>query len=803
MTSDLRFALRMIGSHRWFSAAIVVTLALGIGLNTMVFTLGYAVLFKPVPIPGGERLVTISNRNLPQGIRDSGVSYPDFLEFRANTAFLEAIEASSGLGATLSEQGNPPQFYIMSLVTSGLFPMMGARPVMGRGFLPNDTKPGAEPVVVLGYGVWKDRYASTPNIVGRVVRVNSKPATIIGVMPEGFKFPSNHDLWMALSPTPEMEDRTRRPLQVFGMLKPGIPMSRASAELQGVARRLSVQFPKENKDYEAVVQTFHERFNGGPIRIVFGLMLAAVSCVMLIVCANVGNMMLSRALVRRQEICIRVALGASRWRVIRQLLIESLLLSALGGAVGLGLSALGVHAFTLAVADVGKPYWIEFTMDYAVFGYFALICIGSSLLFGLAPAFRASRVDLNDALKDGTRSAGTHRGGRISAMLVMLQFALTVVLLTGAGVFLRGLQDRQRFNPTVPVDQILTARIQLPELAYAKDEARVRFFEQLLPRLEALPGVESVAIGSNLPGLGAGQRRIELEGAPLQDPARGPSASVVILSPGYLKTIRLPVLAGRDFNELDGTPGRQSALVTKEFADRHWPRKTATGNRFRFYVDNKPGEWITAVGVTADLVQRPNEAASDPLLFLPYRQDAYSGMNLLIRQARNPSGLVPAVRAAVQRLAQALPLFSVRTLTQAIERQTWFITVFGTIFLVFALIALLIASVGIYAVIAQATARRTQEIGVRMALGATSNNILQLILGRGLRQVILGLGIGLGTALPVVRVLTTNILVRVSPYDPVVFAGVSLLLCGVGLFACWIPARRAASLNPVKAIRYE
>ncbi|MBK5291601.1 MAG: ABC transporter permease [Acidobacteriia bacterium] len=803
MTSDVRFALRMILSHRWFSAAVVATLALGIGLNTMVFTLVYAVLFKPVPVPGGERLVAISNRNVKQGSRGMNVSYPDFLEYRAGAASMEALEASSGAGATLSERGNPPQRYTMSLVTSGLFEMMGTRPVVGRGIQPGDVKAGAEAVVLLGYGVWRDRYGSSREMVGRVVRVNSKPATVIGVMPEGFKFPSNHDLWMPLVPTAELEDRTRRQIQVFGMLKPGKTISQAGAELEVIARRLAAQFPKENKDVEARVETFHERFNGGPIRMVFTLMLAAVGFVLLIVCANIANMMLGRAMVRRQEISIRMAMGASRWRVMRQLLIESMVLSTLGGTLGLALSALGVHAFTLASSDVGKPYWVQFTMDYTVFGYLAAVCVLSSLLFGLAPAFRASRVDLNSALKDGTRSAGTHRGGRISAVLVVFQFALTVVLLTGAGVFMRGFMAWQSFNPMVPAGQILTARINLPQAKYGSEEARLRFYEQLLPRLGSLPGVNRVALGSDPPGLGARGRRIEIEDAPLEDPARGPSASVVSFSPGYLETIRLPVLAGRDFNETDGMPGRLSAIVTKEFADRHWPKKTAAGKRFRFYQDNKPGEWITVIGVSANIVQRPFEATPDPLLFLPHRQTAYDSMVVLIRSEGNLAGIASAARAAVQQLDQDLPLFDVRTLVEAIARQTWFIAVFGTVFFVFALFALLIASVGVYAVIAQATTRRTQEIGVRMALGATSGNILHLILGRGLRQVAIGLAIGLAAAFPAARLMTTSILVQVSPSDPMVFTGVSLLLAMVGLLACWLPARRAAELNPVKAIRYE
>jgi len=809
MTRDLRFALRMISSHRWFSAAIVATLALGIGLNTMVFTLVNAALFKPVPVPGGARLVAILDRDLSQSNNRNnrtGVSYPDFRDYRAQSSTFEALEAATGEGAILSERGNPPQSYNMDRVSSGIFKMLHMPPILGRGFLPSDDKPGAAPVVLLGYGVWKDRYGGSPDVAGRVVNVNGKPATIVGVMPEGFKFPNNQDLWMPLVPTAELAKRSNRSLQIFGILKRGATITQAGAELESIAHRLAAEYPDSDKNIGALVQTFQERYNGGPIKLVFLLMLAAVGCVLLIACANVANMMLSRVLGRQREISIRVAIGASRWQVIRQLLIESMVLSVLGGVIGLGLSALGVHWFDLGTRNVGKPYWVLFTMDYRVFGYFAGMCVLSGLLFGLAPALRSSRVDLNSALKEGARSVATQHGGRLSGVLVVLQFALTVVLLTGAGIFVRGFLAYQSLNLWVPANHILTGIVRLPQEHYATPDVRRHFFEQLLPRLKAIPGVTHVALGTNLPGMGAGDRHIEVEGAPVTDSAHAPSAAVLVQSPGYFAAINMPILRGRDFNDLDGGPGRQSAIVSKEFAERYWPKQAAIGKRFRFYdrVDNKDklGEWISVIGVSADIVQEPQEAAPNPLLFLPYRQEGYDSMFLLVRSTGNPASATSAVRAAVQSLDQDLPLFEVRTLSEAIEHQQWYIRLFGTLFFGFAMIALVMAAVGIYAVIAQATSSRTREIGVRMALGATSRNILGLVLTRGLKQLIAGLALGLAAAFPAARLLS-SLQLRVSPSDPVVFVTVSLLLAAVGLFACWLPARRAAALNPVNAIRYE
>ena len=800
MAHDLRFALRMILSHRLFSAAVVATLALGIGLNTMVFTLVNAVLFKAVPVPGGAQLVSIRSSNLTQ--RDNNtmrVSYPDFRDYRAQNSSLAALEAATDEDGTLSETGIPPQAYRMEQASSGFFEMLHIRPVLGRGFLPGDDKPGAAPVVVIGYGIWQERYAGSPGVLGRQVRINEKPATIVGVMPKGFKFPSNVDMWESLVPAPDMEKRTNRPLALFGMLKPGVGILQANVEMSGIARRLAAQYP-DDKDVGVTVETFQERYNGGGIRLVFLMMMGAVGFVLLIACANVANMMLSRAMLRQREMSIRSALGASRWRVVRQLLIESVMLSIFGGVLGLALAWLGVHWFDLSTQDVGKPYWIEFTMNYTVFGYFAALCIFSGLLFGIAPAMRFSRVDVNEVLKDGARSVGRHRGGKLSSVLVVFQFALTLVLLSGAGVFVHSLFVALAANQSVPADQITTARIDFPDEHYKDADARQRFYDQLLPRLRALPGVTHVALTSSLPGLGADSREIEIEHSAVSDPAHRPSVSFVVQSRGYFDAINLPILLGRDFNELDGMANHKAAVLTRQCAEHFWPGQSAIGKRFRLYDDkNKPGDWITVVGVSANIVQELQEKSPNPLMFIPLRQEGWNGMALLIRSSNNP---IAAVRATVQSLDQDLPLRAVYTLPQAIQHQQWYLHLFSKIFAGFALIALLMAAVGIYAVLAQATNSRTQEIGVRMALGANARNIVALVMRRGLWQIAAGLGLGLAAGVPAARVMA-NLPIGVSPSDPLIFVVVASLLAIVGLLACWIPAHRAAGLDPVKAIRYE
>ncbi len=807
MLQDFRFALRMIATHRWFSLAVIVTLALGIGINTTVFTLVNAVLFKPVPIPGGERIVTVAYNNPANPRERSGISWPDYLVYRDQGRSFEGLAAIQFEQSVISEPGNPPERYRMAKVTTGLFDLIKTPPILGRGLGESDGRAGAAGVVLLGHKVWQTRYAGDPAVIGRTVRVDGKPATIVGVMPEGFRFPNNEELWMPLVPTADLEKRDHRWLQLFALLKPGVSVAEANADLGVISGRLAAEFPETNKDRRALVRTFHDTYNGDQIRLVFLMMLGAVGFVLLIACANVANMMLSRAVGRAREIAVRTALGASRSQLVRQLLVESVLLSSIGGLLGLGLSSLGVHAFDLATQDVGKPYWIQFTMDWRAFGYFAAISVASGILFGLVPALRATRVDLNTAMKDGSPGSGA-RGGRLAGALVVFQFALTVILLAGAGMMIRSFFAVQALNPFVRPESLLTARLQLPEGSgetYEKPLARQQFFEQLLPELRALPGVTAVAAVNNLPGLGSVERGLEIEGRPNPDPQHPPLGSLIVETPNYLATIGLPILQGRDFTEADGAPDQEVVIVSRSFAAKYWPGEVPVGRRFRWIEEgNKPGPWMSVIGVSADMVQDARDPDRAPLYHVPYRQQPWGWMGLLIRTSSDPAALAAPLRAAVQRIDQDLPLFELRSLTAAWEHQRWFLVVFGTLFLVFALTGLLMASVGIYAVIAQATARRTREIGIRMALGATAANVVRLVLSRGLVQLGLGLLFGLGGAFGATTLMAKSELVmQVSAGDPLVFISITLLLTAIGLFASWLPARRAARIAPTEALRTE
>lgn len=805
--NGLKFAFRMMRRRPWFSAAVVVTIGLGIGINTTVFTLVNAVLFKSVDLPEGERLVTVMSRSMKDARNSSAIDYPAFLEYQKQNRSFEHLEAGSNGESVISEKGNPPERVRLSRVTAGLFDMLHVPPIVGRGFSVADGKPGAPKVALIGYDIWQTRYGRSPDVIDRSVRIDGSPATIVGVMPDGFKFPNNESLWLPMVPTEQEESRSNRSLVLFGILKPGVLQRSAQADLEVIGRALAGEFPKEYQDWTPWVRTFSQTFNGGPIRLVFLAMLGAVGCVLLIACANVANMLLGRAITRGREMSIRTALGATRWQIIRQLLLESVLLSIAGGLLGLWLAHFGIHSFDLATQNVGRPYWITFSMDPVVFGYFAAISIGSGILFGLAPALRASKVDLNHTLKEGLPVAGGQRGGRLIGGLVVLQVALTVVLLAGAGLMIRGFFAAQALNDFVPAQKIFTARVSPPEgkgERYASPDARRRFYLNLLPKLAALPGTVQVAAGSELPGMGGADRHVEIEGHPVEKRDDAPRCQMIVQTPGYLSLIGLPLLSGRDFSDADGATNREAAVVTRKFAQANWPAVSPVGQRFRFIEDQTPGPWMTVIGVCGDIEQNPQDPKAPPAVYVSHRQEPWGWMELMVRTRGDAAAIASAVKSTVQEVDADLPLFDIRTIAAANDRQFWFLRVFGTLFSIFAVVGLIMASVGIYAVVAQATARRTREIGIRMALGATAMAVMRLVLSRGLRQLGLGLFLGLAGALCVTRLANESpLLFRVSPHDPLVFVTIAVVLSGVGLFACWLPARRAAKVDPMVALRNE
>ncbi len=803
MLLDARFALRMARRHLFTSAAIVLTLGLGIGANTTVFSLVNAILRKPLPFPGGERLVTVASTIPAKGRNSEPFSLPDYRDFRAEAKSFEALEAYFPEAIRITEKANPAESYAGARITPAMFGMLRVQPAVGRLFTEEDAKPAAPGVMLIGYSVWRDRYASDPAILGRTVRGNGIPVTIVGVMPEGLKFPVNENLWLPLKPTPRLERRDDRRLLFVGMHRQGLGLEQVHADLDVIARRLEREYPDSNKGHGVNVRTFHETFNGGDIRMVFLLMLGAVGFVLLIGCANVANMLLSRAMARSREISIRRALGAGSWRVLRQLLVESVMLSLAGGLVGLALAVWGIKGFTFAVTSFPKPYWVDFSMDYVVLGYFSAVSIAAGILFGLAPALRASRGDLHEALKEGSRGSEGVRGGLLSSVLVIVQFTLAVVLLTGAGLLMRSLVEHQNTYRGIPAEKILSMNLGLPEQKYPTSEERQRFLERLLPRLESLPGVEGAAIVSLLPGSGGYRWEFEAEGQPVTGSGKRPEAVGVEMSKDYFRLLNISLLRGRMFEDSDGLAGKEAAIVSQRLASRFFPNQDAVGRRIRVFTDNQAGPWITIAGVCPDMWQGdPDEFNNEMTVFIPYRQLGETRVSMVIRASVPLTALTTAVRKEVQAVDEDMPLLRVMPLNEYFQLRRWRYRVFGTVFAIFAAIALAMAAIGVYAVMAQAIARRTREIGIRMALGAGRHEVIRLMLGIGMLQAGLGTALGLLAAYGVCR-LMSGLLFHISATDAPTFAAVTAVLATAGLLACLLPARRAASLDPVKALRYE
>jgi len=800
---DIRFGLRTMAKNSGFSAIAVVALALGIGVNATVFAIANGVLFKNMPFMS-DRIMYLSTKNLARGANRSGVSYPDYRDWRSQAKSFDSLGAYNFQIINLSDKLAVPARFNLGQITANTFSMIGQKPIVGRDFIPDDERPGAQPVAILGYSLWENRYGKNPGIISQTIRVNDVPTTVIGVMQRDFRFPIDSDMWTPLVPTTDAEKRERRNLTGFGLLSASATPKSASAELAGIARNLEQEYPATNKGFAAVVHSFSEEFNGPDVTILLAALMGAVSFVLLIACANVANLLLARAVDRSREISIRIAIGAGRWRVIRQLLVESVMLSIVGGVFGWLISIWGLRAFDASVRD-RIPAWMSFSMDYRGFIYLGVISIGTGLIFGLAPALRLSRLDVNGALRDGGwGSTGGLRGRYLSGLLVVVEMALAVVLLAGAGLMIRSFVNVYNAKTGVNTKNVLVMRMFLPDAKYPKPQDRISFHELLKQRLDALPGVESSTIANVMPTGGSARFPYELEHSQPVDEQHRPTLSAVIISPDYFHVMDVRLLRGRAFTDKDGAEGQPPvAIVNQRFAEKFWPADDPLGKRFRIFDGNTPDDWLTVVGLVPNILQ--NDVAVheiDPLIYVPYRQKPQRDMSLMAR-TRVPAGtLGDTFRRAVQALDQDMPLYSLRTLEQRLALNYWAQAIFGGLFAIFAAIALVLASVGLYAVIAHSVSQRTQEIGVRMALGASARNILRLVFAQGLGQLGIGLAIGLLGALGLTRTLN-SLLVQVSPSDPATLMIVALVMGTSTVLGCLVPALRAMRVDPVIALRHE
>ena len=715
------------------------------------------------------------------------------------------------------EGGRPPEQFQGTYNSANMFHVIGQRPILGRDFRPEDDQVGAAPTVILGYSLWKNRYNSDPRILTRTIRVNSLAASVIGVMPADMKFPFNNDLWMPVSQiAPELRQskRNARNFQALGRLGDGVTLAQAASEIETRSARLSRDYPDTNKDYKPNVVTFNERIAGPQLRLIFLSLMGAVAFVLLIACANVANLLLGRATRRSREIAVRVSLGASRWRIVRQLLVESVLLSSIGGVLGLGLAILGIKWFDSQVTtDIGKPYWMTFTMDPIVFVFLGAICLATGVLFGLAPALHVSKTDLNEVMKDG----GGGRGGtgglrtrRWTSALIVVEIALTLVLLAGAGFMMRSFLALYRMDLGIDSSRVLTMRLSLPLGKYPKPEPRTLLFQHLEERLRGVSAIQASAVTSNLPMLGGFLRQLTVEGRPDRPGERPPEVTVVGVSPGYFDTLGMKMIRGRTLNDSDGTPGHESVLVSQRFVAMQFPGEDPIGQRIRLVdaaparvYDATPPLSATIVGVVPTVRQRNfQEPDPDPVAYVPYRTDPQRFVFLVVRGQGDPGALTSLVREQMRAIEPDLPLFGILTLDQMLAQMRFSFRVFGSMFAIFAVIALALSAVGLYAVTAYAVSRRTAEIGVRMAIGAQSSQVLWLMMRQALWQLAIGLPIGVAGAFAVGR-LMQNVLAQTSGRDPLTIGAIAVVMCLVSLAACFWPARRATRLDPVAALRNE
>jgi predicted permease len=720
----------------------------------------------------------------------------------------------------LSDEDRAPDRFRGAYVSANIFDLLRVKPMLGRGLLPDDETASAPPVLILGHDVWRNRYGGDPAVVGRTVRVNDVPSTVVGVMPDGFRFPMTAEVWQPLSLLPGLAAATRdaRTLNVTGRLADSVTLEQAVADLQATADRLARDYPDTNRSIRVTIAPPMEAIRRTAKPFLMTLM-GAVGFVLLIACANVANLLLARAATRSREIAIRASLGATRWRIVRQLVIESVLLAAIAGVLGLILSVYGVRYFGVAfdAMEVGAPdqavtpYWVDLTMDGRVFAFVAALCIGSSIVFGLAPALHVSKTDVNDVLKEGGRSAaGSLRARRWTGALMVFELALTLVLLTGAGLLLRSFVAHSRTNLVIDTTNVFTGRLALPMRKYPTPTQQKAFAEGLDRRLTSNPAMAAATVASDVPfvSLGGSARQLSIDGRPPIGGERPPGVSYIRVGGRYFETLGLRLVKGRTFTEADQATGRAQAIVNERFATLFFPDGDPLGRRIRLESPEAPGApppWFTIIGVARTLPQfAPTELAPEALVYVPFRAEPgpMRFVSVIVRGRSGPATTLPLLREDVRALDPDLPLFAIQTLDDMVARTRYPNRMIGSLFGLLALSALVLASVGLFGLTAHGVAQRTHEIGIRMALGARAAQVAWLFLRRTLVHLSVGLTLGLAGALAIGRLLG-SFLGNVSPTDPLTLGSVVALLIAVALLASFLPARRAARLNPVAALRHE
>jgi putative ABC transport system permease protein len=787
--NDLRFAVRLLAKDRWLSSLAAAALALGIGASNTVFTFVNAAQLRGLPVDEPEGVLAI--HRMDASGRPGEVSYAELEALRVRVRALEGIAGSRRSASTVTDEGLVPEQIRSLYVTSNAFRLLRVEPFLGRDFLPQDDRPGATPVVILGESVFRNRYASDRKVLDSTIRVNGVETNVIGVMPEGFRFDYFAELWQPLAAMPGLttDEREAPQLRAFGRLADGFEISEARAEIEGIDEGRRREGSESDRQSRLTAAPFNGTLWGNPI---MPALLGSVGFLLLIACANVANLLLARGTHRAREIGIRTAIGATRYRILRQLVVESAILAGLAGVIGFCLSLLGVRLFSSAVSDIAKPYWIHFSMDGRVFLFFASVCVATGILFGLAPALHLSKtttVSLKSVAATGAR--------RWTVWLLTAELALTLALLAGAGLMLRSFLALYRLDNVVDTTDMTTMALRLPNAKYQEPRDWTAFFRSLEERLAGIPSLSAATTASAFPYAGAAARQLVLEG-----PDRSPrTVSYLTVGSRYFETLGLRLVRGRNFTDVDGSTGHEAAIVNEILAGAQFPNEDPLGKRIGLTDDKGAPSWFTIVGVAPDVRQR-SVAGPDPTVYLPSRADPQPFAVLLVRGAPGTDAVVPIVREEVLALDPELPLYGIMEMDQLLSQSRWPHRVFGVMLAVFASIALALSAVGLYAVVAHSVSQRFQEIGIRMAFGAEARQVSWLVTRSTARPLVVGLAIGLAAAFGVGKLLG-SLLVRTSPTDPMTLLAIIVLLLVVSAAACWLPARRAARLDLVSALRHE
>jgi predicted permease len=787
------------------SLVAVVTIGLGVGGVTFAFSVVHATLLGDLPVRDPERLMVLWETRVEEGQDQIGVPLGDFLDLRERQTSFEQLGAFYSGTVNLAGDEGPPERYQGGFVTAATLSMLAVPPLLGRLFREGDDVPGAPALVLLGHQVWRTRFAADPAVVGRSVRVNGESAEIIGVMPEGFRFPFNEDLWVPNRADPALFPRRGgTSLQVAGYLREGVALEAALAELETVAAGIETEHPEENRGISMTAQPFKDGYTPSQITMMLSLMMAMVVGVLLVACANVANVLLARSVVREREVAVRSALGAGRWRVIRQMLTEVVVLGVLGGLLGLGVAWLSLGLLEAGIQDIQKPYWIVFRLDTPVLLFTSLVTLLAALGAGLFPAVRASGADMGTMLRDESRGSSSLRVGRFTGTLVVAELAVSCGLMIAAGLLVRTLFDLNSLDLGVRTEGVMTVRIGLFESDYPDPDARNRFYRELLELLRSQPGVEAATLTTILPGTGAGRGLLEVDGQSYGSDAERPRASASTIDAAFFETFGLTLLEGRAFerDEIE-RGGEPVAVVSRSFADVYLGGN-ALGRSIRMGGAASERPWMGVVGVVADVHPgvNPFDGGGElrhEAVYLPLGGEDPRFVSVAVRTARPEQG-PPAIRSAVAAADPDMPIYFVRTMQEAIDQTTAFHRIFSSMFAVFGAVALFLAAVGLYGVMDFSVSSRLREMGVRAALGAGRGAILRLVLGRMAAQLGLGVSLGIGIGLALAAPLSST-LFGVEAWDALVYGGIVGTLVATGVLATLFPAIRALGVDPVVALR--